>query len=97
EDTTHFVMFGLDYPIQDSSQPPMFTLANAQLPWNGGTIRLAQVVTEMNNTQPIAIPVQVDQVSLNALLQQAVGADASATGTVSGQIPLVISRNGAIT
>src|SRR5690606_41644310 len=53
--------------------------------------------TEINSTQPTTIPVQVDQVSLNALLQQAVGADASATGTVSGQIPLVISRDGRIT
>jgi hypothetical protein len=94
-DAKHSAMFGLDYPVRGAGVPTL-TLANAQLPWSGGVIRLGQVVAEINSREPLVIPVLVEQVSLAALLQQAVGEGASATGVVSGQIPLTIGRDGAI-
>lgn len=94
-DALHNFMFGLDYPLADA-QKAVFTIAGAQLPWNGGIVRIGNMHADIYGTEPVALPVLIERVSLNALLQQAAGEGANATGAISGQVPVIIKRDGTI-
>jgi len=89
EDNTYRADFSLDYPSQ-------LQLIYVSIPWKGGTLTTKDVAVPLASHQPIKLVLQIRRVSTGALLQAMTGQHVSATGTVSGSLPLVIDRDGTV-
>jgi len=72
-------------------------LSSVALPWNGGTLSTRNVSIPLYSEKTIVLKLQLQNVSMDALLQQATGNRATATGTVSGGVPVTIRRDGSFT
>lgn len=83
------VKFALNYPN--------LKILEAKLPWNEGTLSAQNISIPLNVNTPIAVTLKVKQISMNSLLAAATNNRASATGVVSGTIPIVIARDGSFT
>ena len=80
------VEFALNYPN--------LKILEAKLPWNEGTLSAQNISIPLNVNTPIAVTLKVKQISMNSLLAAATNNRASATGVMSGTIPIVIARDG---
>ncbi len=86
-------VFKLDYPMEDSAKA-VFTLSSLVLPWNGGVVSLKNVTVPIFGEKPIKFALGVKAVSLDKVMSGATGDKASATGTISGAVPVTINRDG---
>ncbi len=91
-DNAYRAAFSVDYPL--AKQNAKFTLAYAAIPWKGGTLATRDVTVPLATRQPVKLVLQMQKISTDALLQTLTGKRVSATGTVSGHLPLEISRDG---
>ena len=73
------------------------TVLRADLPWKGGALGIQNTRIPLNGQQDLRFNLQVKGVSIDALLQAVTGKRVSATGLVSGSIPVVIARDGSFT
>ncbi len=93
--------YNLEFRYEDDFNHPeksKLTIVKASLPWKGGAIGLQNAQMLLKNTkQPISFNLQVKAVSIDELLQTLTGKRVSATGLVSGSVPVVIARNGELT
>lgn len=95
-DNTHKADFGLDYPLADTAKTKL-TLYGAQFPWNGGKINVQPFSALLFDTKPVLLELKLENVSLNSLMQQATGNRATATGLLSGVLPVTVARDGSFT
>jgi hypothetical protein len=95
-DNTHKADFALDYPLADAAKAK-FNLSGAQFPWNSGKISVQPFSALLFDSKPVALKLNLDNVSLNALMQQATGNRATATGMLSGILPVTVARDGSFT
>jgi len=72
------------------------TVIDAVMPWNEGTLSTQQAVLPYGEKQPVAMNLKVQHVSANALLRQLAGERATATGSISGVLPVTIKADGTI-
>ena len=72
-------------------------LLHAQLPWSGGVIAVNNAKIPLVANTPIALTLEVEKVAIDTLMQALTGSKATATGVVSGKLPLRISKSGDIT
>jgi hypothetical protein len=96
EDSVTKADFALSYPAYDSNSA-ILTIHNFTLPWNEGTLSAQNISVPLYAKTPIKIAIKVKSISLNSLLALATSNRATATGLVSGTIPITIERNGKIT
>lgn len=80
--------FSLRYPFANAEEMTL-KVASAALPWGGGIIAVQNAMIPFSG-KPYVLPVQLRNISVDALLQPLTGNKASATGTVSGKVPLRI-------
>ncbi|MFW0777164.1 MAG: intermembrane phospholipid transport protein YdbH family protein [Rickettsiales bacterium] len=92
-DIAHNLDFVLDMEKADSMR---LGINSASLPWSGGMVSTHDVSVPLNAKSPITVPLKVQRVELNSLLRDVTGDRASATGVVSGTLPMVISPNGEV-
>ena len=85
--------FSMNY-LFNKPDSSTFTVTAFTMPWNGGMITLNNVVVPLSGKQAYTVPIIITNVSVDALLQPLTGKRATATGTVSGMIPLVITPDG---
>lgn len=95
-DKKYRAAFNLKYTL-NNPEKSFFTLTNASIPWNSGSLSAQNVNVPLSGKNPININVKVQRASVDALLQMLTGKKATATGAVSGTIPLTIAADGAIT
>lgn len=69
-------------------------ITKAAIPWNEGMLSAQNISIPLYSKNPVSINLKVKQVSLNSLLASATGNRATATGVVSGTLPVVINRDG---
>jgi hypothetical protein len=92
--------FTLNYSItetqatNDNNHTAILTVKNFTLPWSEGTLSAQDIAMPLHAKTPINIPLKVKSVSLNSLLALATNNRGSATGLVSGTLPLTIERDG---
>ena len=72
------------------------TLTEAAMPWKNGMLRTKNVAIPLGKKTPIKFDLTVENVSLDELLQAMTGKRVSATGVVSGTLPLVYNPDGSI-
>ena len=66
------------------------------MPWSGGTLSAKNVSIPFENKFPIDMNLVVDGVSADALMQQLTGKRASATGKISGTLPVTIKSGDSV-
>ncbi|MEJ0062255.1 MAG: YdbH domain-containing protein [Alphaproteobacteria bacterium] len=72
-------------------------IVRAAMPWNGGKVSAHDVALPLGGQKrDLTIDLQVEKISLDALLQQLTGNRASAQGLVSGALPVTLKADGAI-
>lgn len=81
----------------DLSTTPSLTINSAQMNWKGGTLSIRDTEIPLSGTAPYNFTVQARDISIDDLMQSLTGKRVSATGTVSGTIPVRIARDGTIT
>lgn len=84
----------MDMPLRDM-QKAVLTIVNASLPWKQGALSVRNVKIPVFGVKPIAMTIHIDKVSIDELMQSLTGRRVTATGTVSGALPLTIGRDGA--
>lgn len=76
---------------------PSLTINTAALPWMGGRLTLASpMAVPLSGNKAIRADIRADTLSIDSLLQAATGSRVTATGTVSGTLPVTIKANGAL-
>ena len=88
--------FKFDYSLNDNKSA-ILKIISTSLPWNSGVLSTQNISVPIYSAASIAISLKVKQVSLNSLLSAATGDRASATGVVSGTVPIIIGRDGTFT
>ncbi|NBX03841.1 MAG: hypothetical protein EBR02_07280 [Alphaproteobacteria bacterium] len=68
----------------------------AQMPFHGGMLSVHQVPLPTSKEEPVKAKLEVHRVPLGSLLAALTGNKASATGVVSGVLPVTISPDGSI-
>lgn len=85
--------FKFEAPFAEQ-QKPRLTLVSAAMPWNDGKLTVQNVLIPLGGNQPVKLALQVQRVSLDALIQALTGNRVSATGAVSGTLPMTIGWDG---
>lgn len=85
--------FKFDYSLSEKNKANL-KIISAKLPWSEGVISTGNIAIDLYSDKPISAQLNVKQVSLNELLSAATSKRATATGAVSGTLPIVISRDG---
>lgn len=96
EDNSYRTAFNVSVDI---AQPTagQITITAASFPFKEGRIATRNLVIPFTGTSPIRADLSIQQVSVDAMLQTLTGSRVSATGTLSGRVPLIISRDGGYT
>ncbi len=94
-DKTYSAAFSFIYDLRDPSRAA-FTLVSAAMPWKQGRLSASGVRIPLTGTAPITVSLAVKGVSVDELLQALTGKRVSATGAVSGTVPVVIGRDGSL-
>lgn len=94
-DKSRRAAFTLDFSLTDS-QKNLLTVTHAVLPWHGGTLAIDNAAIPLTGKNPVRVTVRVERVSVDDFMQALTGKRVSATGIVSGDLPLTIGRDGSI-
>jgi hypothetical protein len=98
-DGAYQAAFHLDYPLSADAKP-ILILTHAAMPWKGGTIETRDVAIPIGDAaksgSPIKFVLQVRRVSVDELMQALTGKRVTATGAVSGALPLTLEEDGSI-
>ncbi len=95
-DHAYKVIFHADYFLNKPEQSNL-TIIDATIPWNGGTIATHSVHVPFQRDQAISVNVDVQHISADALIRQLTGDKATATGVISGSLPVTIEKDGTFT
>jgi hypothetical protein len=90
-DHTHKAAFEAMYNPDNAASN--ITITNASMPWNGGTLSTRGAIIPLAGAKSVTLALKVVDVPLDTLLQAATGKRASATGEVSGVIPVTIGKD----
>jgi hypothetical protein len=92
----HHAAFSIDYPFARAEDATL-VVSSAAMPWKGGTLTTENVKILLDGSQPVKMVLRIRKASADALLQALTGKRVSATGTLSGRLPLEIAQDGAVT
>lgn len=95
-DKTHAATFITTIDTKASDQNTL-TVTSLSFPFKEGVISSKNIVVPFNRARNITVPLTVRKVSLDALMQTLTGQRVTATGTVSGTIPVILRPNGTYT
>lgn len=82
------------YPNEPLKSETVIT--DAAMPWMNGTIAAQQVRIPFGDRQDLLINLKLDKVSIQDMLQQLTGKQTTATGSVSGLLPVTIKKDGSL-
>ncbi|NCC02676.1 MAG: hypothetical protein EOM37_01305 [Proteobacteria bacterium] len=72
------------------------TILETSMPWMQGSLMAKEINIPLGGGKPLHVDLNLQKVSIAALLQYLTGQDAVATGTVSGTLPISLSEKGAL-
>lgn len=94
-DQAYRINFSLDYFLSEPSTSQLHLL-KALLPWQGGTLSASNVVVSYPMTSDLSLNINVNHVSLSALMHLITGKDTTASGDITGILPIVVTKDGTI-
>jgi hypothetical protein len=92
-DNIYALQFNVTIPASSDVQS-ILTVEQASMTWKGGTVVARDVKIPLKGTKPIRFVVQVEKLSVDDLMQTMTGKRISATGLVSGNLPITLKRDG---
>ncbi len=92
-DKTHYAAFKLDYDLKDSSRSNAI-ISMAELPWNGGLVQVKDGQVYFSGKDIFKGVLTIKKVQLDTLMRTLTANKTTATGEVSGRIPLVVTADG---
>jgi hypothetical protein len=95
DDKTYSATFRANY-LLNALEKSGLTLAEVTMPWNSGTLSAQDINIPFGASRPLNINLKVQHISLGAVMQQFTGNKASATGVISGTLPVTIGTDGSI-
>lgn len=88
--------FTITYPT-DKPENAMLSILSASMPWHEGKISTGGITMPLSGVKKdMSLTLKVEKVSLDALMQLLTGKKASATGLVSGNVPITIKKDGSL-
>ena len=87
--------FHINYLLNAPAKSEL-TVVDAVLPWQGGAVSAQQVKLPFGEHRALDINLKIQRVSADALLQELTGKRATATGAISGELPMTINEDGTI-
>lgn len=96
KDTTYEAQFSGEVSLVDSARSHL-KLLHAHVPWNSGEISVNKAKIPLSGDAPIAVSLEVNNIAIDSLMQALTGNKATASGVVSGIIPVRISKTGQVT
>lgn len=88
--------FTLHESLKDAALSNL-TIASVTLPWKEGRLSARDIKMMVSGKQSTTINLQVSKVSIDQLMKSLTGQKVSATGLVSGTLPVIIGANGGLT
>jgi hypothetical protein len=73
------------------------TITSVAFPFKEGTVYSKNVIIPFNRAKNITVNLDIRKVSLDALMQTLTGQRVTATGTVSGRVPIIVKPDGSYT
>ncbi|PJB69608.1 MAG: hypothetical protein CO093_10020 [Alphaproteobacteria bacterium CG_4_9_14_3_um_filter_47_13] len=95
KESAGYAEFTLGYSLENSEKT-VLTLTQAALPWQGGMVMIGKTEIPLTDKKAVKVLLQVKKVSVDSFLQSLTGKKVSATGVVSGTLPLIIGRDGTV-
>jgi len=95
-DNSYKANFNMEYAL-NAPEKSLFTLVDAAMPWNSGTLSVQDVKVPLSGKHATEVNLKVQHASIDALMQMLTGKRATATGVVSGMVPVTIGADGSIT
>ncbi len=95
-DNNYKANFSMEYAL-NAPEKSLFTLVDAVMPWQSGTLSVHEVKVPLSSNHATEVNLKVQHASIDALMQMLTGKRATATGAVSGTVPLTIGADGSIT
>lgn len=96
KDAAYRAAFTLDYALTNPQQA-VLKLTQASMPWHGGKLSLKNVDIPLSGKESIRLNIHVDKVSIDEFMRALTGKRVTATGVVSGTMPLIIAPDGTLT
>jgi hypothetical protein len=94
-DVTVQAKFSVNYALDDAKKSSV-TIGYAVMPWNSGTVSVRDMQIPLTEKSPINATIHVEHASIDTLLQALTGNRATATGVVSGTLPITIAPDGTL-
>ncbi len=88
-------VFEIIYSFSSPDQS-LLVVKDAVMPWHGGRVSTQNAKIPFKGNMPLAFDLKIDGVSADALMQQVTGKRASASGTISGTLPVSLAADGTI-
>lgn len=87
--------FALDLPAEKSAMP-LLRIVKAGMPWKEGRLAAENVAVQLKGDKPVKLALEVSNVSIAELMGALTGDRVSATGAISGTLPVLVKRIGEI-
>ncbi len=87
--------FTFTYPLSNPEDAKL-VLRKVSMPWGGGTISSNIINILVFSKGKVTLPVYISKVSVNELMKLMTGEYVSATGTLSGSLPVIVARDGTV-
>jgi hypothetical protein len=95
-DNSYKVAFAVDYAL-NAPEKSRLTLVDAAMPWSGGTLSVEQMAVPLAGKQAVKAMLGIDKVSVGAVMESLTGKRATATGVISGTLPVTLGADGVLT
>lgn len=92
---THNADFTVTYLPQQKNDS-LLTITQVQVPWGGGMVGAKNMRIPLAGLQAVNLTLDVDKVDVQALLQALTSAGTTATGAVSGTVPITLAADGTL-
>lgn len=87
------ISFVFEYPFAEPDAATM-KIIKATIPWGNGLISTSNTIVSILAKGKITLPVYINKVSVDEVMKIMTGEYVKATGTISGQVPVIIDRRG---
>lgn len=95
DDGAYAADFTLSRPLAAGGKT-LLTVTRAAMPWKEGSLAAGEIRMTLGMAQKTNFNLEVAHVSIGALMQSLTGEKVTATGAVSGTIPVTVGKGGAI-
>jgi hypothetical protein len=97
DSNSHGADFAYMQALDTPDAPPQLTIRQARMPWGGGSVGVKEAQLLLGEKKAIPLTLQVTAVELQTLLQLLSSSGTTATGVVSGSLPVVVQPDGSFT